>query len=107
MPEVLIRNKEGGTVGVLQGTTLSIPVDRFRYFDRSIGNRGAWGIEYEILFDQIPERSTIKMIDTQHALVFVSTNANWKDHGEVIRDGDPEVPTMVFLPVEYFTKQKL
>lgn len=68
-------------------------------FHKEIGIRGAYGMDYEELFS-LPFGSTIRIENKDDKIAYVADIGTWKEYGELERDGK----TIIFLPLEYFTK---
>lgn len=104
-----ITTKDGKQIGVLKGNTLYKTVQKSRHLFRKIGGNGSWGIDYEVLFNQLPERCSVYITDTEEQVLYMARAAQWKEHGEVLHFKEDEIDhyVQIFLPVEYFTKVKL
>lgn len=103
-----IKTKDGTQIGTLKGAVLYKYVKKKRHLFRSIGAHGSWGIDYDILMNQLPERGSVYIKDEDDGILYMVTNARWREHGEILhfKKGTDDHNTQVFLPLEYFNKTK-
>lgn len=103
-----VTTKEGRVVGILRGSVLYKNVQGKRHLFRKIGNNGSWGIDYDILYGQLPERGSVYITDAETNTIYMAQNGTWKEHGVILhfKEGERDHNTQVFLPLEYFSKTK-
>lgn len=108
MAGTALRTQDGRLVGVLKGNVLHKSVQMSKHLFRAIGARGSFGIDYDVLFEELPERSSIYITDTESKSVYMTPAARWRENGEIkhFKEGSKDHYTQVFLPLEYFDKTK-
>lgn len=104
-----IRTKDGKQIGLLKGMTLYKTVQKSRHLFKKVGANGSWGIDYDVLFKQLPERCSVYIRDTEDGILYMARASQWRDYGEVLhfKNASEDHHTQVFLPLEYFTKVKV
>jgi hypothetical protein len=104
-----IRTKDGKQIGLLKGNDLFKTARKSDHLFRKIGANGSWGLDYEVLFNELPPRCTVYIRETEEGVLYTADASKWKDYGEVLhfKNGEDDHYTQVFLPIEYFKKQKL
>lgn len=109
MKATLIKTKDGKQIGILKGNTLYKTVQKSRHLFNRIGANGSWGIDYDALFNQLPERSSIYIRDTEEGMLYMVKAPLWRESGEVkhFKQGEKDHYVQVFLPLEYFTKVRV
>jgi hypothetical protein len=104
MESQTIRTKTGMAVGTLKGNILHKRIRSSKHLFRSIGEKGSWGCDYSILYDELPEKGVVRLIDQDHQKIYQTTVALWKEKGITrhFKQGTVDHNTQVFLPVEFF-----
>jgi hypothetical protein len=108
MAAVQLRTKDGRLVGTLKGNTLYKTVRKSNHLFRKVGDRGAWGIDYEVLFEKMPERSSVYITELEDGILYMVTAGEWREKGTVMhfKEDTKDHYTQVFLPIEYFNRTK-
>ena len=103
-----LKTKDGKIIGVLRGGVLYKRVEKSKHLFRKIGGNGSWGIDYDVLFNQLPERSSVYITETEEGILYMATKGHWKEYGQILhfKQDEEDHYTQVFLPLEYFTKVK-
>lgn len=109
MASVRVETKDGRLIGILKGSVLHKRVRKSAHLFRKIGVNGSWGIDYEVLMKELPERGSVYITDSEEGILYMVANGKWKEMGEVLHFKEDTVDhyTQVFLPVEYFTRVKV
>lgn len=104
-----IKDSYGNEVGILRGAVFYMNVSK-RELVLQIGSHGGWAVDYDVLFDSLPERGSIYITNRTDKTLYMANNAAFKEYGEVIRSknsyGGEDIYSQVVLPVEYFKKVK-
>lgn len=103
-----IKTPDGDVIGVLEGGVFKRDVRMLHDFTRKVGDRGAWGLDLDVVTNQLSRRTIIQLTDLADGTVYKCALARWLEYGEVVRfDGryDDGV-SKLFLPVEYFDRIK-
>ncbi len=108
MPSTYLRTQDGRLVGKLVGTVLYKHVKPSKHLFKSIGTNGSWGIDYDVLFTKMPDRSSVRIYDGENDVIYTCTTAKWRELGEIkhFKQKTQDHYVQVFLPVEYFDKAK-
>lgn len=108
MAAVPITTKDGKQIGILKGGVLYKNAKKSRHLFHKVGGNGSWGIDYDVLFNQIPERCSIRISESEENILYMANAALWRERGEVLHFKDvDDHDVQVFLPIEYFDKVKM
>lgn len=108
MTATSVKTKDGRLVGLLKGGILYKRVSKSRHLFRKVGDNGSWGIDYDVLFKELPERASVYITDEDDHILYMARVGTWKEYGEILHFKEETVDhyTQVFLPLEYFDKVK-
>lgn len=100
-----MHTKDGRYVGFLKDGVFRKKVYASKHLFRTIGPTGAWGIDYNVLFKEIPEGSVMRVGDFEERKLYEATAKRWREEGVVLhfKEGTKDHYTQVFLPLEAFT----
>lgn len=101
-----LKTKDGRLVGILKGSVLYKRVKGSKHKFNAIGDNGSWGIDYDVLMNQLPQRCSVYITDTENQTIYMAPASRWKDYGEIkhFKEKTQDHYTQVFLPLEYFDK---
>lgn len=104
-----IRTADGKQIGLLKGRDLFKTARKSAHLFRKIGVHGSWGLDYDVLFNQLPLGCKVYIRETEDGIMYVADASQWKEYGEILhfKKDEEDHHTQVFLPLEYFKKQKL
>lgn len=105
-PHTPIYLPNGRYVGTLIGKVFNKRAKKSVHLFRKIGEHGSWGIDYEVLFAQLPENGIIRIEETEEFKFYEASVKLWKEKGHILhfKEGTTDHYTQIFLPLEYFTK---
>lgn len=95
---VSVKDGEGKEVGVLENGLFTIRNTRPK--------RDLWIIEYDVLFNVLPDRCDIVIEDVPSKTRYSSRSSAWKEYGDILPATD-DTPTRVGLPRVYFVRTPL
>lgn len=101
-----VTTRNGLLVGILKGSVLYKRTLASKHLYRKVGSHGSWGIDYDVLFKQLPERGAVHINEQENHVLYTVKNAKWRENGEILhfKEGTTDHYTQVFLPLEYFDK---
>jgi hypothetical protein len=102
-PTKELRTKDGRYVGYLKGNVFRKIVESSKHTFRKLD---AWGIDYEVLHKELPEKCAIRILDKEENVLYLTTATIWREKGTVMRfnkNGREDWPQS-FLPKDYFDR---
>lgn len=101
-----IRTKDGRLIGILSGNLLTKRVQKSKHLFRTVGDNGSWGIDYDVLTKELPERCNVHIEEVEERVLYMAPTARWREYGTILhfKEDTKDHYTQVFLPVEYFDK---
>jgi len=103
-----VRLKNGVIIGMLVGKVFKKRVKQSRHLYHKVGDNGSWGMDYDILFNELPEDGSVYIHDIELGVLYMVKNRVWREKGIIMhfKQDTKDHYTQVFLPVEYFDKVK-
>jgi hypothetical protein len=101
-----IRAKNGNYVGVLIGNVLHKRVQGSKHKFRKIGDNGSWGIDYDVVYKDVPETTVVRVFDTETQTTYQTPIKKYKEKGIILhfKENTADHYVQVFLPVEEFMR---
>lgn len=94
----------GHQIGVLRGTLFRKSVHSSRHLFKAIGEKGSWGLDYDVLHNQLPKMGAVEIYDAETNVAYRCTNEMFREKGIIkhFKKDSADHYTQVFLPLEYF-----
>lgn len=102
--QITLRTSDGRLVGVLRGNVFKKRVHESKHLFRAVGATGSWGMDYDILFNQLPEKCVVMIDDLETRKHYQIPTRIWRANGIIMhfKQNTKDHYTQVFLPRSFF-----